>query len=485
MSSVNQKNPRRALFLFRLDLRLQDNPALNYIAENYDEVLCAFVHAPSEEGKWVAGAASQSFLHFSLQQIDQTLQSRGGNLYSVEVDSTLEHIQDLVTRHDIQGLFWNRRYEPKLIERDRQIKEHFLEKGLEVKSFNASLLWEPWEIKNQQGNPFQVFTPFWKKATSLGEPNSPQKLSKNIRFMKVKSDSLDSLQLLSRLGWDRGFYEHFHCGEEAAKKALDVFAPKGARYQSQRDLPSVEGTSRLSPHLHFGSMSVREVWHRLRKTQESTRSNKERAEIDVYLKELGWREFAHHLLFHFPMTPDRALREKFAQFPWVKNASQLRKWQKGLTGYPIVDAGMRELWATGWMHNRVRMVVASFLVKHLRISWLEGAKWFWDTLIDADLASNTMGWQWAGGCGADAAPYFRIFNPYLQGAKFDPEGDYVKRWIPELSALSKKWIHAPHEAPEEELKKAGIVLGKTYPFPMVDHKEAREAALLAFKQLGG
>jgi deoxyribodipyrimidine photo-lyase len=307
-------------------------------------------------------------------------------------------------------------------------------------------------------------------------------------FLKARSSttgqrSLKDLKLLPSIAWDQDFYKYWKPSEEGARESLKKFSPKGGLYQSQRDFPSRDGTSRLSAHLHFGTVSVREIWKNLRERQEATSSTKERKEIEVYLKELGWREFAYHLLYHFPFTPERPLREKFAAFPWVKDEVQLRAWQRGLTGYPIVDAGMRELWKTGWMHNRVRMIVASFLVKDLRISWFEGARWFWDTLVDADLASNSMGWQWAGGCGADAAPYFRVFNPYLQGAKFDADGDYVKRWVPELAKLPSEYIHAPHEAPEEILKKAGVILGKTYPLPIVDHKIAREAALAAFQKI--
>jgi deoxyribodipyrimidine photo-lyase len=479
---------KRALLLFRTDLRLHDNSALNFVSENYSEVLCAYIHSPDEEGAWRSGAASNWFLHHSLKSLASSIEERGGKLLFFHSKDSLRTVEQLVQEHAIDGVFWNRRYEPLMIERDKKLKEKLKSKGLFVQSFNSHLLWEPWEIQNQQGLPFQVFTPFWKKLTSLGEPTRPQALKKKLEFLSVKSKSpelrsLEELSLLPSINWDKEFYDFWSPGEEGAKAALKKFFPKSGQYQSQRDFPSLEGTSRLSPYLHFGSISVREVWSLLREKQEASKSTSERKEIEVYLKELGWREFAYHLLYHFPFTPDRPLREKFSAFPWVEDKSQLYKWQRGQTGYPIVDAGMRELWRTGWMHNRVRMIVASFLVKDLRISWIEGARWFWDTLVDADLASNTLGWQWAGGCGADAAPYFRVFNPYLQGAKFDVRGDYVRRWVPELAKLPEEWIHQPHEAPAEVLDRAGVKLGRDYPLPMVDHKVARDLALEAFQKI--
>jgi deoxyribodipyrimidine photo-lyase len=255
------------------------------------------------------------------------------------------------------------------------------------------------------------------------------------------------------------------------------------RYADERNLPDRDGTSALSPHLHFGEISPRQVWSAVRASSKGSGVFPPSRGAKVFLSEVGWREFAYHLLVHFPHTPEAPLRAEFARFPWRVDAAQLRAWQRGRTGYPIVDAGMRQLWATGWMHNRVRMIVASFLVKHLRISWQEGAAWFWDTLVDADLAANTLGWQWTAGCGADAAPYFRVFNPVLQGAKFDPNGDYVRRWVPELARVPVEFIHAPWEAPPLELSVAGVVLGRDYPQPIVEHGEARTAALAALQTL--
>jgi deoxyribodipyrimidine photo-lyase len=257
------------------------------------------------------------------------------------------------------------------------------------------------------------------------------------------------------------------------------------KYAERRNRPDLEGTSRLSPHLHFGEISPRQVWAAVGRRQRNSLAVSSGRAGQAFLGEIGWREFAGHLLQHFPATAEQPLRAEFAEFPWRKNAAALRAWQQGRTGFPIVDAGMRQLWQTGWMHNRVRMMVASFLVKDLLLTWPEGAKWFWDTLVDADLANNTLGWQWTAGCGADAAPYFRVFNPVLQGRKFDPDGAYVRHWIPELAALRTNFIHAPWEASPEALARAGVKLGTTYPWPMVDHRAARAEALTAYERMRG
>jgi deoxyribodipyrimidine photo-lyase len=299
-----------------------------------------------------------------------------------------------------------------------------------------------------------------------------------------KSEERSALALLPRLGWAEGFAERWQPGEAGALKRLKHFSARAmASYAEQRNFPEVDGTSALSPHLHFGEIGPRQIWAAVRAQSKESGIFPASRGAQVFLSEVGWREFAGHLLYHFPQTPAAPLREEFAAFPWVKSKTLLRAWQKGLTGYPIVDAGMRQLWRTGWMHNRVRMIVASFLVKHLRISWEEGAAWFWDTLVDADLASNTFGWQWSAGCGADAAPYFRIFNPILQGKKFDPDGGYVRRWVPELDRLPSDFIHEPWTAPPLVLAAAGVTLGENYPAPVVAHGAAREAALAGFKSL--
>jgi len=476
---------RRALVWFRADLRLEDNPALNFAAETYDEVFAVYIHSPSEEGEWAPGGASKWWLHHSLTKLSVAIASQGGRLEVVSASSSLKTLEGLVKSREISGVFWNRRYEPLVRERDEKIKKSLRSLGVEAESFNSALLWEPWEISTGEGKPYQVFAPFWNKVSALDTPAKPRPLSKSLKWAKVSAKSdLESLKLLPTLPWAGEFSEHFEPGEEGARASLKKFLKSAAdSYKTGRDMPSQNGTSKLSPHLHFGEISPRRVWSEVRAAQEKTSSRDARDNMQVYLKEIAWREFAYHLLFHFSQTPTEPLRQSFKKFPWRKSATELALWQKGLTGYPIVDAGLRELWATGYMHNRVRMIVASFLVKDLRISWLEGAKWFWDTLVDADLASNTLGWQWAGGCGADAAPYFRVFNPTLQGEKFDADGTYVKRWVPELTKLSEKWIHKPWLAPDDVLVKAGISLGKNYPKPMVDHKKARDEALAAFKKI--
>jgi deoxyribodipyrimidine photo-lyase len=287
---------------------------------------------------------------------------------------------------------------------------------------------------------------------------------------------LDALGLLPTIPWDASFHDHWRPGEAGAQERLDSFLSEAVTgYHTQRDRPDCDGTSRLSPHLHFGEISPRQVWHALgRRTSRGA---------ETFRTELGWREFAHHVLYHFPHTPEAPLRTQFERFPWDSNPRLLRAWQRGRTGYPIVDAGLRELWATGWMHNRVRMIVGSFLTKDLLISWRVGARWFWDTLVDADLANNTLGWQWVSGCGADAAPYFRIFNPAAQGERFDPQGDYVRRWVPELARLPARWIHRPWTAPTGELDAAGVRLGSEYPEPALDHALARRKALEALRSL--
>jgi deoxyribodipyrimidine photo-lyase len=387
-------------------------------------------------------------------------------------------LQQLVKETKASAVYWSRCYEPESIRRDSQIKTSLREEGVEAESFNSALLYEPWTIANKQGKPFQVFTPFWKTCQQQELPKSPFPIPKkqSHQLNNVSSLSLSNLELLPKIHWDEGIKKAWEPGTSHAKHILSDFIKKPLLdYQQARDFPAIEGVSRLSPYLHFGEISPRMIWQTV---LEAYPAQKE--EAACYLRQLGWREFAHHLLYHFPKTPEMPLRKDFIGFPWKKNQDHLHAWKKGLTGYPFVDAGMRQLWKTGWMHNRVRMVVGSFLVKDLLISWTEGAKWFWDTLVDADLANNTLGWQWVGGCGADAAPYFRIFNPITQGEKFDKSGEYIKEWIPELADMPAKWVHKPWEAPEQVLRQAGVVLGKTYPFPIVDHAQARVEALQAF-----
>ena len=352
-----------------------------------------------------------------------------------------------------------------------------------MESFNAALLLEPWAILNQQGQPYRVFTPYWRAMQArLGElppPSSaPRKVPRPRR--RVETLAIGALELLPRIRWDSRLGEHWTPGEAGALKRLKAFGKQLAQYGTHRDRPDLAGTSRLSPHLHFGEIGPRQIVAALHSNGATRGGHGSRV---AYVRELGWREFAHHLMFHFPDTPEQPLDRRYAALTWRNDAHLLRAWQRGLTGYPIVDAGMRELWATGWMHNRVRMIVASLLTKNLQIHWLEGARWFWNTLVDADLANNTLGWQWVAGCGADASPYYRIFNPMLQTERFDPERKYLRKWLPELARLPDRWIHQPWLAPQGVLDEAGITPGRTYPLPLVDFRASRAAALAGYERI--
>lgn len=464
------------LVWLRRDLRLADQPALHAAAATGRPVIPVFIWSPQDEEPWAPGGASQWWLHHSLAALSGSLEGKGSRLI-LRVGESQSELAKLVAETGAVAVYWNRLYEPARIECDTRIKSALKAAGVEVKSFNHTLLFEPHQIQNKSGKPFQVFTPFWKHCLSIEEPAAPLPVPGKLPVPQAwpASRSLDALGLLPTVSWDAGFYDEWTPGEAGAQEQLAGFQSRAmGAYKQERDFPAILGTSRISPHLHFGEIGPRQIWHEV---QESMAGNAEKGLIkgaEFYVREVGWREFAYHLLYHFPHTAERALREEFNDFPWRSNAQELRAWQKGQTGYPMVDAGMRELWHTGWMHNRVRMIVASFLVKDLLLPWQEGAKWFWDTLVDADLASNTLGWQWAGGCGADAAPYFRIFNPVLQGLKFDPDGVYVRKWVPELADLPNKQIHAPWEADRP-------VAG--YPAPIVDHKMARDRALAALAEI--
>lgn len=479
----------KAIYWLRQDLRLSDNPALQAAIEaGQGNVVPVYIWAPGEEA-WPPGGASKVWLHQSLTKLSQDYQELGGRLVVIKCGpkekyaSSLDAIEALIAASGAQTLTWNRRYEPEIIQRDKAIKKHFKDKGISVLTFNGSLLKEPWEVCTKEGKPYQVFTPFWRTCLASMCPDAPLPRPRRLSDPGMESDTIDSLDLLPQIKWDDGIKSSWQPGERGAFKMLEKFIEHTMDdYYEIRNRPDMEGVSRLSPHMHFGEISVRSIWYAAKEAMANKKGEALKS-AQHFLSELGWREFSHHLIYHFPHTTRAPLREDFNRFPWQEDREALSMWQKGLTGYPIVDAGMRELWHTGIMHNRVRMIVASFLVKDLRLSWLHGALWFWDTLVDADLAQNTMGWQWAAGCGADAAPYFRVFNPILQGEKFDPDGAYVRRWVPELKNLKSRYIHKPWEAPPLELAAAGITLGETYPRPMVDHGEAREFALAAFKQL--
>jgi deoxyribodipyrimidine photo-lyase len=466
----------KALVWFRRDLRLADNPALSAAIAQGATPIPVFIWSPEEDAPWPPGSASRWWLHQSLEDLSDSLRKLGSNLI-LRRGPTLQALLALADESGAQSIFWNRLYEPSAVARDREIKQILRGRGFAVESFPGNLLLEPWTVRNNQGQPFRVFTAFFKaclKAPAAMPIDAPKRIAAPAKW--PESLPLPDLGLEPIPDWAGGLREQWRPGETGAASQMGIFVDAGIEeYPRERDRPDRTGTSRLSPHLHFGEVSLRQIWHAAAGLL-----------AEPYLRQIVWREFAHHLLFNYPHTAQQPLRPEFASFPWRTGAAvaaNFKAWTRGNTGYPLVDAGMRELWHTGWMHNRVRMVVASFLVKDLLISWQEGAAWFWDTLVDADLANNTLGWQWVAGCGADAAPYFRIFNPMIQGQKFDPHGDYVRRWVPELAGLPAAWIHKPWQAPASLLTESGVDLGKTYPQPIVIHETARKRALAAFTSL--
>ena len=474
------------LVWFRRDLRLADNPALAAAVAEGDCVVPVYVHAPEEEAPWAPGAASRWWLHHSLGALDAQLRQRGSSLV-IRRGPSLQSLMQLARDAGASRIVWNRLYEPALVARDTQIKAALREQGFDCESYNAALLHEPWEIRTGQDGPYRVFTPFWRACMQkLDTQPAPTPAPRRLKAPATSASSvpLDELELRPRIAWDAQFPAHWTPGETGAHIRLAAFCDEWiGRYGESRNRPDQPGSSRLSPHLHFGEISPRQCLVAARNAVVDQPAA--RASADSFVREIGWREFAHHLLHHYPHTPERPLDARFERFPWAENPAALEAWQRGRTGYPIVDAGMRELWTTGWMHNRVRMIVASLLTKNLQQPWVAGARWFWDTLVDADLASNTLGWQWTAGCGADAAPFFRIFNPVLQAERYDPERLYLRRWLPELASLPDAWIHRPWQAPAPILAAAGVALGRTYPHPVVDFPASRDAALGAYATIKG
>lgn len=463
-----------ALVLFRRDLRLADNPAWSAACTEHAQVLSVFIH---DDGAWRVGAASRWWLHHSLAALDQSLRETGTGLH-LRRGETLAALRKLIAQSGASAVYWNRLYEPATIARDTQVKSALQDDGIAVHTHNASLWCEPWQIATQQGQPYKVFTPYWRNLRPQLQPIEPLPAPHIPGWRELPGGlPLAALQLLPRIGWDGGLSKNWRPGETGAHELLEIFADDAiGDYAHARDLPARHGTSRLSPHLHFGEISPRQIHFELDRRARAT-DGKRRPDVEPYLRELGWREFAHHLLYHFPRTPTDNFNPRFDGFRWASaDQALLERWQQGCTGIPLVDAGMRELWHTGWMHNRVRMIVGSFLTKNLRQHWQHGARWFWDTLVDADLANNTLGWQWVAGCGADAAPYFRVFNPVTQATRFDPDGHYLRRWLPELTDAPLALLHEPWKD-EALLKRSG------YPAPIVDLGQSRQQALDAYQSV--
>ncbi len=473
------------IFWFREDLRLIDNPGFIAAIDSGQPVLPVFILDEETTGIRPLGGAMKWWLHYSLMSLASELTEAYNLPLILRKGLAKDVLHSLVKDTNADSIIWNRRYDPAGVAADKTIKSHFSEQGLSVASFNARLLTEPWEVLLKDGvSPYKVFTPYWKSCRAyLADHNGPdaplpKPESRTIKTVNCQSDHRDDWALLpDRPNWAAGFKPHWQPGESGAQQKLTTFLNSGLKgYKEKRKNPALANVSRLSPHLHFGEISPRQIWHATQTFQAA------HPEIDLekdaahFLSEIGWREFSHYLLFHFPHIADQNYNARFDAFPWWQDDGDAEKrrllhaWQRGQTGYPIIDAGMRELWQTGYMHNRVRMIVGSFLTKNLLIHWRHGEAWFWDTLLDADTANNTAGWQWVAGSGADAAPYFRIFNPVTQSAKFDPGGDYIRTYVPELRDLPDKLIHAPWDAPALILQGAGITLGKTYPKPIVDLK---------------
>jgi len=473
------ENTSPIIVWFRQDLRLRDNPALLAAHEAGRPVIPLYILDDENSGDWKMGGASRWWLHQSLTALNEGLNGR----MVFKAGNPLDILQGLMEETRADAVYWNRCYEPWRIARDKQIKESI--DG--CKSFNGSLLFEPLSVLKDDGTPYKVFTPFYRRGClSKGHPSDapvgiPEDAPSDLNLFNYDSASLESLNLMPKIEWYKEMEAEWKPGEAGAQARLEEFIDTGLNgYKEGRNHPDQPHVSRLSPYLHYGEISPRDVWHRIIPAMMEQQCEKDG---EHFLSEMGWREFSNNLLYHFPELPRKNLQAKFDRFDWRDDEDHLRAWQTGQTGYPIVDAGMRELYETGYMHNRVRMIVGSFLVKNLLLHWHHGEEWFWDTLIDADLANNSASWQWIAGCGADAAPYFRVFNPVTQGVKFDKDGNYVRRFVPELAKIPDKYLHSPWDAPDNVLEYAGVELGKTYPKPIVDLKASRERALAKFKEL--
>ena len=469
-----------AIVWFRQDLRLADNPALAAAVATKRPLILLYILDDETPERWRIGGASRWWLHKGLEALGRDIAKKGGVL-ALRRGVPAEILPELIAASGAGAVYWNRCYEPYAIARDKALKESL---AIEVKSFNGALMHEPWEVKTKTGEPYKVFTPYWRAALQL-ETRAPLPAPRKLPAppTTISSDALGDWGLLpTKPNWAKTFEPEWTPGEAGAAKALaDFIEHKVQAYPESRDMLAGHPTSRLSPHLHFGEISPIQVRAAV-DGAVAHQPNLQRG-VDKFLSELGWREFSTNLLFNWPTLPDANWREQFNAFPWRDDEAALEAWRRGRTGYPVVDAAMRELWVTGTMHNRARMITASFLIKHLLIDWRRGEEWFWDTLLDADLANNAASWQWVAGSGADAAPYFRIFNPVTQGERYDADGSYVRRWLPALAKLQDEWIHRPWDAPPEVLRAAGVELGRDYPRPIVDHAAARARALAALAEI--
>jgi deoxyribodipyrimidine photo-lyase len=465
---------------FRRDLRLADNPALMRALETGRPIVPVFILDAAGDGRpW--GGASLWWLDKSLAAFRESLSERGAQLVLRQGPAEAV-LHGLIEETGADAVFMNRLFEPEAWARDADIAHSLRSQGVECRGFNGALMMTPGKLLNGTGSPYKVFTPFHRALLAQAEPPSPSEAPKSLpRGPRLASDVLADWSLHpSRPDWSKGF--DWTPGEAGAVAALTAFTHGPLKtYSVGRDRPGEPGVSRLSPHLHWGELHPWRVVQAVRQASEAGRASQ--SEADKFVAEIGWREFSAHLLHHFPQMERHAFRPEYDAMAWREDDAGFEAWTRGQTGYPIVDAGMRQLWTTGWMHNRVRMITASFLIKDLMIDWRRGEAWFWDTLVDADLASNVQNWQWVAGSGADASPFFRIFNPTTQGQKFDPAGRYVRKWCPELQRMPDKWIHAPWTAPAEILRGAGVRLGHDYPRPMIDHAEARDRAMVALKSL--
>jgi deoxyribodipyrimidine photo-lyase len=480
--SATSKAP--VIYWFRQDLRLDDLPGLAGAIASGHPVFPCFIFDDCNPGDWAHGAASRWWLHHSLTSLAGKIAKGGGKLCLLRGDSC-ELLSQLVENTGAVQVFCSRQYEPWAQALDQRLQERLATVNVALNCYPGTLLWEPEQIATRSGSPFKVFTPFWRRCREQGDPAKPtgSVVACNWWQGAPVSDALEDWSLLpSKPDWAQSWIQYWHPGEVGARQRLRAFLSGSiSGYSESRDYPYRQATSLLSAHLHFGEISPNRVFYAAQDTARKTPSVAN--DIDKFLSELAWREFSNHLLTHFPRLPEQPFKAPFSRFPWAGSKQHLEAWQQGRTGYPIVDAGMRELMQTGYMHNRIRMVTASFLCKHLLIDWRAGQRWFWDTLVDADLANNSCSWQWVAGSGADASPFFRIFNPILQGGKFDASGEYIRRWVPELSTLPNAWLNEPWRAPQEVLGESGVVLGESYPLPVVMHKQAREGALAAYASL--